>query len=429
METTPTPKPSLALIPVRIVLYLGLIGFVVLWSLSLLLVPGAAAARWLEWPLTAALLGLIVSAGWRRFRLFQTWSSAGIGAALFVPLLTWLAWDDATITHPLTLGELSPAPASQAGESYQATLAYTRADDQAAPRQLPPGNLSFKNSPVDKPGAWRKEVLKEREKVAAEWAALAPARDWLGELDRFAAIGDIGTASYEAKIINLSVLRRVVEAACAQAMLLAVDGKGDEAFAILRQVLSVNLKLERHARSDGRLLAAHRGITRAVATAHLVLAATPVSAPERAALAAVIAERDPAAFARRLAWLPYVFANESLLKEPGIVFAAVAGDIGLRDRNLVKLFSWLRPFMVLPRNTANLLARFAAAAERQMLDPTDDSIARDGVAVLLALSSGSPKNFGGRALVLIAVPNYEKLGESLRNGEAARLGLLAELRK
>jgi hypothetical protein len=99
MNPTAQTQPSIALRLAGVVLYLGLIVFIMLWSMSLLLVPGPSF-WWLEWPLPIALILLLISACWRKFRLFQSWRSVGIGVALFVPLLVWLAWDDATLNTP-----------------------------------------------------------------------------------------------------------------------------------------------------------------------------------------------------------------------------------------------------------------------------------------------------------------------------------------
>lgn len=426
--TPPTaPQSSLALLLARIVLYLGLLGFWFLWSASNVFLPGPAT-QWLEWPLSIALIGVIISIFWRKIRLFQSWRSAGMGAALFAILLVWLAWDDAAVTHPLTLDELSPAPA-QAAESYQLTLAYTQIDGKAARGELPGTKFYLENSPVTKLEAWRAEIVKEQEKIAAEWTALAPARDWLGEMDRFAAIGDLPEAKFDARVMSTSSLRRVVDAACAQAALLAIEGKGDEALATLRPVLSVAFKLERDARSELRLLVASRSIHRACATAQLVLATTPVSAAERAALAAIIAGRDLKSAAHRLAWLPYVFAYEAMIKNPGEMFGFVTSEMGVRQAWAVTMMSAIRPFTLLPKQTANLLAHFSGTVEQMLLNPTHDSPSPGSVEVLRLANSSSPKNYFGRVLLVIAIPNYRQIGENLHNGEAARLKLLEELKR
>ena len=423
---SPAPKTSLAVRLAQIALYLGFLGFLWLWSMSVVFLPGPAT-QWLEWSLILAFFGLIVSAFWRKVRMFETWRSVGIGAALFGFLLVWLAWDDAAFTHPLTLNDLSPAP-KQAAESYQLTLAYNQIDGKTARGELPSAKFYLKNSPDTKPEAWRAEIVKEREKIAAEWTTLTPVRDWIAELDRFPAIGDFPEATYDSRIMNTSPLRRVVDIACAQAALLALDGKGDEAFATLRPVLSVLFKLERHGRSEVRLLTASRAINRACATAQFVLATTAVSAAERTALAAIITERDTKSIAHRLAWLPYVFAYEGIRKNSGEMFNFVANEMGARQTWAVTLMSVVRPFILLPKQTANLIARFSDAAEQVLLESGSESFSPGGATVLRELNSGSPKNFGGRVLIMIAIPNYKQMGENLRSGEAARVRLLAELK-
>lgn len=424
MQIPPPPKASLAVRFAGFVLFAGMLAFLGLCFLAIVLLPGTTP-WWYEGLIVAAAVGLMVAVFWRKIRIFETWRGVVIGTALFAPVLVWLAWDDATLTHPLTFEELSPA-VSQGEESYRATLAFTKINGQPAARELPEAKFYLRNNPEDKLEDWRAEIVKEREKLAAEWTALAPARVWLAELDHYPAIGDEPEPGPDTPLLNFGALRRITNATCAQAALLALDGKGDEALALLRPILSVGFKLERHGRSDYRLLMAHRTIDRALVTAQMVLATTTVSAAERAALATVIAERDLKSVIRRVAWSSYVILSGMILKDPQVVFAQVTNEAGIKNDLMVKVVSGLRPFLVLPRNTINLLARFAAAAERTMLGSAGQA---DNEDVLRAMASDSPKNFGGRLVVSIAVPNYEKLGESFRKSEATRLNLLTELRK
>ena len=173
-------------------------------------------------------------------------------------------------------------------------------------------------------------------------------------------------------------------------------------------------------------MAATTSLQRGLATTGRVLAIAPVSAEQRAALAAAIAGRDEADTRRRLAWINYVVVTEMLQGMPdSAVTSLVLFDSG--GPFWAKLFAWTRPLTVLPRQTANLLAEISAAVERTLAEPGEPTLATDGARLMQRLQSRSPKNFGGRALLMIAVPSYGKLAERLRETEQARQALLAQL--
>lgn len=420
------PRAPLALRLAGVVVLLGLLGLLILWNMAVLAFP-SGPLNWLPGTLVVLFLLFAVYATWKKIRIMETGRSVGLGAAVLLAGVVYLAWDDPTVTHPMKLQELVPPPAADAEASYQATLAFTKVGDQPAPRTQPYVKHTLKNSPVDKPAEWAKEVAANRAKVAANFATCAPGREWLAELDRFAEIGDIPKADLAGPAINFSVLRETGNALCNEAAALAQEGKGDEAFELLRLLGSVAVKLERHARTDMRLVVALRALQNTLATANHVLATTPVSPDKKAALAAAVANRDAAQIRHRLAWLNYTMFTEVFLKFPDNVLGSIIMDGGV-DRFWARILGWTRPLTVLPRNTSNLLAEFSQAIERVLENPADANIASDNVLLFRRLQSPSPRNFGGRSLIMIAVPNYKPLGERLRATEQARLDLLAKLR-
>ena len=420
------PRAPLALRLAGGVVLLGLIGLLMLWNMAVLVFPSGPLS-WLPETLLVITLLFCVFAAWKKIRVLESAVPVGAGAAVLLAGVVYLAWDDATIEHPLTLQELAPQPARDAEAGYTATLAFTKTESNPAPRTQPNPKHYLKNSPVEKPAEWAKEVAANREKVAANFAVAAPAQEWLAELDRFDEIGDMPKADWVPPYINSTVFRQAGSALCDEAAALAQEGRGDEAMELLRLLASVSAKLERHARTDVRLMTGATGLRRAIAAADYVLATATVSPEKKAALAAALSGRDIAQTRRRLAWLNYVIYTEMVLQYPDTVLTAMTTPLG-RDQFLIKLFGWTRPLTVLPRNTTNLLAEYSREIERLLKNPQSENIASDGGLLYRRVYSASPKNFGGRALIMIAVPNYRKVAEALQTGEQARLALLAKLR-
>jgi len=424
MNNTPQRAP-LALRLAGGVVFLGLLGVVLLWNLAFVAFPSGPLA-WLPPTVFLAMLLLLAVAAWKKVRLLETPASVGVGAAVLLAVVLYLAWDDPKVNHPLTMDELAPPPAREAAESHEATLAYSKRPESAEARRLPVLRSKLRSLREARTEDLEKIVTANPDDIAADFAASAEERAWLAALDRFAEIGDTPQPDLDSPLISWSALRQTGMVLCAEAIRLAQAGRGDEAAEQLRLLLSVSMKLERHARSDVRIMAATTSLQRGLATTGRVLAIAPVSAEQRAALAAAIAGRDEADTRRRLAWINYVVVTEMLQGMPdSAVTSLVLFDSG--GPFWAKLFAWTRPLTVLPRQTANLLAEISAAVERTLAEPGEPTLATDGARLMQRLQSRSPKNFGGRALLMIAVPSYGKLAERLRETEQARQALLAQL--
>ena len=423
---TPAPKSPLAARIAGTVTFILVLAFVMLWFAAALMLRGERAA-WFA--ITIFLIcGLGVGlAWWRKLKFLESWRSVGLVWLVFAPLLVWLSWDEKEITKRVTLEDLSPAPA-RADESHALTLVYTKLPgaDKAA-RTTTSTKFYLKNSPVDKLAKWREEIVANREKVAAEWTVLAPERAWLEELNRFDAIGDTSTLTFETPMMNFSVVRHVTQVTCAQAGLLALDGQGEAAFALLDPLITVLMKLERHARTEYRILAAQRAMETAWATMHFVLETAPVPGGTRKFFSATLANRDSASIARRLAWLPYVMMVDNIIAQPEMGLAIVANDLGIRGSFWVSAFSKVAPFAFLKNATANHLAGVSAAMERAIRDPDSPESFAAFQDVMRQTVQLPIKNFGGHGLCSIAMPNYSKMGERLRDSEKARLALMQAL--
>jgi hypothetical protein len=214
---------------------------------------------------------------------------------------------------------------------------------------------------------------------------------------------------------------------CAQAGLLALDGQGEAAFALLDPLITVLMKLERHARTELRLLATGTMLETSWATMRFVLNTAPVPGGTRKFFSATLANRAPAAIARRLAWLPYLSMVDNIIAQPKLGLAIVAGDMGIKGGFWVSAFSTLAPFAFLENSTANHLARISAAMEPAILAPDSPESGAAFQEVMRQTVHLPIKNFGGRGIISIALPNFQKWGERLRDSEKMRHSLLRAL--
>ncbi|MDI1320995.1 MAG: hypothetical protein PSW75_12495 [bacterium] len=385
----------------------------------------------LEWLalMTMALFIVGVVVLWKRPAWLANWPVLGTLAVILLGVAGWLAIDDPKVDYPVTLAEISPAPAKDAAAGYAATLWFTEVGGKPAAHTVPDGKFHLKSSLTEKPEKWGSEIAANREMFAAELAALAPAREWLAELDRFAELGDMPAPDFAAPMIKSGVFNRVVGATCVQAGLLALDGHGDEAFEAIRPALSVALKLERHGRSDLRMLLAARAVQNCVSAAQFVLAHAPVSAEARARLAQVAAQRDALGVVHRVAWLPYTLSGDYILKHQVEALDSLSAQFNQSSAWLMRPLVYTHKLWFLPNRTANSMARFALAAEQQLSAPGAAAGHDAWRAAWIELTSTSPKNLGGRAIIAIAVPNYERMGQRLEATEKSRLALLAALSK
>lgn len=371
------------------------------------------------------LVGLLgfVALAWKRVRLFGTWARVALGAVMAAGLLGWLMWDDRAYTHPLMLDEISPAAGATAAESHAVTLWYTPRDGHEA-RKFKSGPVYFKSSPGEKTAEWAEEITRSREAILAEWEAMAPEREWFAAMDAFPAIGDDVSGGFEAPIIRFEPYRRMVVIGQARAALLALDGRGDEAMDILIRQVSVAGKLERNSRTLVRSMIALTGLRQGVEVAKWVLERAPVSPAKRAELAAVLAQRDAAAAARRVVWVDFLIVRDTVLERGDGVDGLFLGE----DRVLGFLQGPLRRLTVLPRNTANLasahLAELEAAARARDLDRIEAAeMAWNGI-----FRRGGPKNFGGKYMFTVAMPSFKRVLESQWKYEDAAAALLAQLK-
>lgn len=359
--------------------------FVILIPLILMVV--AERRRWLSWPVLAV-----------------SW-------LVVLPVLGWLAWDEPAIRQPITIEEFSPA-FDGAERSYAVLMQYSKQTPSEEAKAFAATKLS---SPIlanpDNPAKWLESVTKNRAAIEADWATLAPQRRWFGELAAFDRIGDLTPSDYGANIISFLPWRSLSKHTCAVAMLLALDGRGDEAIALLVPQLEVSRKLQLSSRTLVRTMIAEVVERVTLQTAALVLDRTPVSAASRARLAGALADENGPALARQLLLVEYVrFTPFSHRMKLGDHLAATWGN----GKTLLRRpLNFLSALFFNPIATTNIygdhMRKLADLAEARELGKF--TVRSQDFGNILLRQSGM-KNVGGRLILSAAVPAYAKIIES-----------------
>jgi hypothetical protein len=201
----------------------------------------------------ALFVGLVLAAlKWREW-LFSPSARILRGgiAVVIVALLGYLAWDGNPVRLQLTMDRLTPLPP----RGVESAALFSR---MATPR----GGMAPFAGPkivwrplVSNADAWRKHLQSNRDVIRAEWAAGTGLREWIVGLDAFEFIGD-NTTSYAGLPQVYAALRTARDLHSAYASLLALEGRGDEALAVLTPLLSVGYELQPPARTLVRYMVA-----------------------------------------------------------------------------------------------------------------------------------------------------------------------------
>jgi len=345
-----------------------------------------------------------------RFR-WLGWSWLAVGWVLVTPVLVWLAHDDPAVRQPVSIEEFSPAfPGAE--QSYAVLMQYSKQTPSAEAQVVAATKLAvpaFGVQPQDT-AKWVDFVTANRTGLEADWAALAPQRRWLGELAAFDRIGDLTPRGFEANSLAFLPWRQLTFHTCAFATLQALDGHADDAMATLLPLLDVSRKLQPSSRTLLRDMTAEMAERLTLLTAAIVLDRGAISAATRDRLGVVLGDEHAAALARRMIMVDYVqFAPQYLTMKLGDAVAPSQGLMALVRRPL----NLLSGLFLNPNASLNLygdhvreLAALAEARELGKFAVCSKDFGDDG---LLHLSM---KNLGGRLLVAMAVPAYEKVLET-----------------
>jgi hypothetical protein len=355
-----------------------------------------------------------------RRRWLDSWLALAAGYLVLVPVLVWLAWDEPAVRYPVSLDELCP-PGPQAEASWAVTLAYTPRDGQPARRTYSETKFPLSAASPDKPAEWQAYLEKNRDALHAAWAGL-PERAWWAELNGFPVLGDLMPARYDAPIIKFQPYRTTTQLACAEAGLLALEGKGDAAMDTVLPVLEVGRKLEPSARSLVRFMVARVIQKMGLNTARFILDHAVVSPDRRARLAAILrgGSGGPAG-ARRMLLIEYAISSNYLLTQ----FGDPQHQRPLWKRGLLGLFRLVYNPVATANRYGALTEDLAGLAERRELAGFGTRTAQ----FITANSRPHFKNMAGGLMLSMTIPAYNKVLESYWKIEDLRTGLAADLAK
>jgi hypothetical protein len=354
-------------------------------------------------------LALLVVAARKRW---VTWKFLLGGWVLVLPVLAWLGWDEPAIRQPLPVEEFSPA-FEGAGESYAVLMRYGKKNPTEEATAFATTKMQTVWKGTREPAVWLGWVAENRTGIEADWETLAPQRRWLEELAAFERIGDLTPTAIDADIPTFQVWRWLSQRACGIATLQAIDGRRDEAIGTLLPMLSTARKLQVSSRTLVRTMIAIVMERMCLETAAVVLDLGPVSEETKRKLSAALGVENGPALARRLVLMEYLhFAP---------VFSKLKlGDallLGLNDTMVRRLarapLNFLSGLLINPNATTNLYGHnvfeMADLAEARELGRFSVRSRDFGEGLL-----GRPgiKNLGGRLVLNMAVPAYDKVIES-----------------
>ena len=355
----------------------------------------------------------------RRSHLVAIW-------AVVLTTAGYLAWDDAEVLNSLSLDEISPA---QPGDEASFAIFLRYGKDTAAAKTVTTLKLQIGAATVDlttKPEKWSEFLRTHRTEIEAEWAQLAPVREWWDELAALPRIGDLTAPHPSAPIIAFQPTRVHSQVAVAIASLRALDGHGDEAMATVTRLYSVARKWDPNSRTLVRAMIAKTVQKMALQTASFVLDHASVSATARAAFAAELtaAVGGPDG-ARHLMLIEGGFAQPMIAE---FMRGTPMGGLPPFDslQTAVRIFG---PLVINPRATTNLfgeryrtLAELAAARRLKELEDRNHPVNRQ------FLADYHGKNFAGRLLADMALPSLAKVIKSYWEIDDLRLAMATRLR-
>ncbi|MBI5766867.1 MAG: hypothetical protein HZA93_03680 [Verrucomicrobia bacterium] len=355
-----------------------------------------------------------------------SWLGLALGWTLVLPAFIWLAWDDPTVRRSLAIEEISPA-FDGAEKSYAVLMRYSKQHPSPEAQAFAGVKLSVPWSAAGphEPEKWQEFLVKNRPGLEADWATLAPQRNWLAELNAFPRIADLAPARFDSNLITFQVWRTLSQRTCAMASQLALDGRGDDALATVLPMLEAGRKLEPSSRTLVRTMIAVVVQRMTQQTIVFILNRHTPSPALRERLTAALAKGNAAAGARRLVLLEYPAFFSVIPDRSRFSTTPLLSEVKSR---ITKPLELLSPFLFLPNATANLhgdhLYSLAALAEARELGKF--SVRSQDIADSFARTQG-PKNLGGKLLVVMATPSFDKVVRTHWEVEDDRAALLARV--
>jgi hypothetical protein len=385
--------------PGAVLLILGAVTLVV----PLILVVWAGRRHWLTWPIL---------------------TGGGLAAGA---VLVWLAWDDPVLRHPLTIAELAPA-FDGAERSHAVILEYGKHHPTEESRVFSARKNPFYftvGSPVDAE-KWIAFLRNNRATIETEWTAAAPQRAWLDRLNAFDRLGDLTPADIGADIPRFDIWRFLAQRSCAIASLQALDGHGDEAIASLLPMLEVSRKFETSSRTLVRLMMARTAQRLCCQTGGFILDHAQPGPAARARLLAALEGGNGPAGARRIVLMEYAFFMPAFART-SVTEAATGFHFG-QPTPAPRFLNLFTRLLFNVRATANLYgdAIYDLAALAEARDLGGFAVKQQAF-LASAQRLGGMKNLGGRLLLNMSVPAYQKILQSYWETEDVRLALRQRL--
>ena len=360
----------------------------------------------------------------RRRRL--TWLTLALGWVVMLVVFAWLARDDAAIRRPLTIEEISPA-FDGAQKSYAFLMRYAKqhpSEEAKAFAKFKPA-VQWAGTGPREPEKWQEFLAKNRAGLEADWAALAPQRQWFADLNAFDRIGDLAPARFDSDLMSFAVWRMVSQRTCAAASCQVLDGRGDEALATILPLLELSRKLEPSSRTLVRTMIARVIQRLSLDSITFILNRHTPSPALRPRLAAALAGGNSPAGARRLILMeyPYLLSLVSSMRHLDRSLIEGEGESPIKGPLAV-----LSPFLFNPIATLNTygdhLYELAGLAETRELGKF--AVRSNSFSETFA-QHGSPKNIGGALLLNLAVPAFDKVVKSYWEIEDLRAALHARV--
>jgi len=354
-------------------------------------------------PLAVLIYGL--RHGW------MTWRIMGASSALVIGTIIYLAMDDVEVILPATLNELAPARPGD-GESNKVVLRYAGKNPQDV---LKVDDKIYYN------GRWATDLngkdtdaailTQHRDEIETAWTQVAELHQWFTELSAFPRIGDLTQGAADA-IPPFAVIRTYVRVACAKAELLALDGKGDEALGILRQVEDVAQKMQATSRSLVRIMIVMVMEKAVLDKVPFVLAHGETSPAARGQFATTLsAGLTGSAGARRMSMVEFVAITVPLvLNEPISPLLTVTHPDSPAHYLLDVPLKLIDPLLMNPRATVNLAGNYFSTLADKAAQRDIAGMTAQGDQFELASNGAVPiKNIEGRQILSMIVPVYAKV--------------------
>lgn len=361
---------------------------------------------------TLGLAGLLAFARWSQWTPGRL---VVLSLFLLSPMLAWLSLDETAARRPTQVAEIYPLP-PRAEESWAVSLWYTPHDEHPAQRrfQRPPDVPTLLSGEPQAWPAYLAALRQRRAEIHATWTRLAPEREWIAALNAFPEIADLGRQrgfTDAPARLDFRPYLAVITAGSAEAILLADEGRGEDAVALLAPLAECGRKLETTPVAQ-RFYFTRLGLRSILAAGQIVLTLTPVPPAARAKLATAIDPGlDSAAALHRFVQGQYAYAYDRMLASRNGESIFWQGGAGI----MLLFYN--------PHLTVNTYATFSDEIEHHAQH-------RDAPALEQAMEKfrrTQLKNFGGVLLLQSLVPDYPSLVKLFWETEDARAQLRAQL--